>query len=505
MDHTPAAPEPARKRLQTSLLCVISGLLIAAALPPWGWWPCVFVGLALLDHLLANSSAKQRFRRTGLVTIAWLAPGMLWMLDLTPPGYLIAVGLYAGLFGLAAAVTPPSRWRRLAFPAAMTVATLVMWRLPFGGVPLATLPMTQAQSPLLPIARIAGSIGLVAVVVAIGFGVAALAERHYTSAFASGIFVAALSLLAAVAPTGGDPVDSLDIAVVQGGGIQRTRASPEGAQVVFDRHIEASAMVNPGVDLVLWPENVVNPTSFDEGDNPIDRLLYREEAIADLAALAARLDAPLLAGWFEAISPTETANYTDVLLPDGTIVDRYDKVQIVPFGEFVPLRPLLNIFAEDVLPPRDVVRGTGPAVLDTPVGKLGISISWEVFFERRARDAITNGGQILLNPTNGSSYWLTILQTQQLASSRLRAVETGRYVVQAAPTGFSAIVSPEGDVLTRADIGEQKVIHGTVELYDELTWAMRLGPLPVLLAALAVLAAGIAGHERNLAKARSTA
>ncbi len=487
------------------MLSVTAGLLIAAALPPWGWWPCVFVGFAIVDHLLANSTWRQRFRRMGLVTVAWLAPGLLWMLDLTPPGYVIAVGLYAVLFGLAAAVTPPDRWRRLAFPAAMTVATLIMWRVPFGGTPLATLPMTQAQSPLLPIARIAGSIGLVAVVVAVGFGIAAIAERHYLSAVASGVFVATFSLLAALAPTGGDPIGTLDIAVVQGGGIQRTRASPEGAQVVFDRHVEASAMVNPGVDLVLWPENVVNPTSIDEGNNPIDRLLYREEAKAELAALAARLDAPLLAGWFEAISPTETANYTDVLLPDGTVVDHYDKVQIVPFGEFVPLRPLLNIFAEDVLPPRDVVRGTGPAVLETPVGTLGISISWEIFFERRARDAITNGGQILLNPTNGSSYWLTILQTQQLASSRLRAVETGRFVVQAAPTGFSGIISPEGEVLTRTDIGEQAVVHGTVELRDELTWAMRVGPLPVLLVALAAFSAGAAGHARSRARSRSTA
>jgi apolipoprotein N-acyltransferase len=86
-------------------------------------------------------------------------------------------------------------------------------------------------------------------------------------------------------------------------------------------------------------------------------------------------------------------------------------------------------------------------VVDTPVGPLGIVISWEVFFADRARDAIGNGGEVLLNPTNGSSYWLTQVQTQQVASSRLRAIETGRWELQAAPTGFSALVDPAGNLL----------------------------------------------------------
>ena len=76
-------------------------------------------------------------------------------------------------------------------------------------------------------------------------------------------------------------------------------------------------------------------------------------------------------------------------------------------------------------------------------------ISWEVFFGDRARDGVGHGGRVLLNPTNGSSYTGTILQTQQVASSRLRALETDRWVVQVAPTGFSAFVTPSGEVLDR--------------------------------------------------------
>jgi apolipoprotein N-acyltransferase len=131
--------------------------------------------------------------------------------------------------------------------------------------------------------------------------------------------------------------------------------------------------------------------------------------------------------------------------------------------------------------------GTEPAVLDTPFGRVGVSISWEIFFDHRSRDAIGNGGQILLNPTNGASYWLTIVQTQQVASSRLRALETGRYVLQAAPTGFSAVIAPDGTVRQRTRISEQKVLYDTVELRDGLTIATRVGAWPMLVIALLCL------------------
>ncbi len=97
---------------------------------------------------------------------------------------------------------------------------------------------------------------------------------------------------------------------------------------------------------------------------------------------------------------------------------------------------------------------------------------------------------MLLNPTNGASYWLTQIQTQQVASSRLRALETGRWLLQAAPTGFSAIIDPEGKVLDRTGVGEQAVRQATVGLRNGKTWATRVGPWPMLTAALALVVWG---------------
>ncbi len=282
-----------------------------------------------------------------------------------------------------------------------------------------------------------------------------------------------------MAPSGHD-IRPIEVAVVQGGGPQRTRAETTDPREVFERHLEATKLVVPPVDLVVWPENVVDV------EGPVGT---RKEG-TELSELAAGLDTTLVAGVTEGIDPSTFVNASTVFLPDGTEGERYEKVRRVPFGEYVPFRGLIESIAGEGagLPKRDAKAGDGPAVLHTPVGTLGVAISWEIFFTNRGRDASLHGSQILLNPTNGSSYWLTQVQTQQVASSRLRAIESGRWVLQAAPTGFSAIVDPQGDVLVRTGISEQAVLQEVVALRDGDTIATVIGPLPVV-----VLSAGLVG------------
>ena len=165
----------------------------------------------------------------------------------------------------------------------------------------------------------------------------------------------------------------------------------------------------------------------------------------------------------------------------------------------MPLRGLLEALgAPTDLVPRDAVAGSGPAVLESPFGKVGVVISWEVFFGDRARDGIGNGGRLLLNPTNGSSYTGTILQSQQVASSRLRALETGRWVVQVSPTGFTAFVTPDGAVLDRTGISEQAVRVREVGLREGRTVYLRFGDWPVILLAAAMLVASIVLDRREV-------
>ena len=152
-----------------------------------------------------------------------------------------------------------------------------------------------------------------------------------------------------------------------------------------------------------------------------DDLLFMTEAQEAVAEIAIEQDAVLVPGWFHSAGPefpNRTVNFSTTVSPEGDTISRYDKVRLVPFGEFVPLRGFIELFSSEI-PNRDVLEGEGPAILESDVATLGVSISWEIFFESRGRAAIRDGGEVLTNPTNGSSFWLTILQTQQIASCLL--------------------------------------------------------------------------------------
>jgi apolipoprotein N-acyltransferase len=247
---------------------------------------------------------------------------------------------------------------------------------------------------------------------------------------------------------------------------------------------------------VVWPENVIDVETFSQSQE------YRE-----IATEAGRVGAPFLVGVTEEVpSQNRFLNAQITVEPDGTIAGRYDKVRRVPFGEYIPLRSIIRKVSKAVdRVGRDAVAGTEPAYLDTSIGRVAVVISWEVFFAGRARDGVRQGGQLLINPTNGSSYTWTILQTQQVASSRLRAIETGRWVVQTAPTGFSAFVSPTGQVYQRSGISERAVRHQMVELRSGRTLAVRFGDKPwVALMVLMLVLAHVDRRRRALGASAAT-
>jgi apolipoprotein N-acyltransferase len=483
-----------RRDPRAGVVAIGAGLLVALSLPPWGWWPLAFIGIAILDRLLADHPARSRFARGWLFGLGWLPLGMSWMRYLTTLGWIVATLAYAGYIGIACAVTPGGRWRRLGLPAAITVAEAIRWSFPFGGVPLASLAISQVAGPLAPIVRVGGSLLLTWMVLVVGVGLSALSTRSWRPALACLATVAAVLLVAVALAPQGHTVGTTRITYVQGGGPQGTRAIDTDPHVVFQRHLDATRQINPGTtDLVVWPENTIDVPAF--ATSP--------ERTA-VAAEAARLGVPIAVGITEDDGSRHFLNAQVVVLPDGTLGSRYDKVRIVPFGEYLPWRSLFEHIPGQPtnLVSRDAVAGDGPAVIDTPVGRLGVVISWEVFFGGRARDAVLHGGQVLLNPTNGSSYTGTILQTQQIASSRLRALETGRWVVQAAPTGFSAFVTPHGRVLDRTSISDQAVSTRTVERRAGDTWYVRIGDKLIVLLALATLLIAMLLARRSVAAGR---
>ena len=468
--------------LPTALACVATGFAFCGSLPPFGFWPLAAVGFVLLDRLIADRPRKQRLARGWLVGMSLYVPGLLWMSALTLPGYLLACALYAAMLAVALALVPsgPARWP--AMIGAWTLAEVVRWSWPFGGVPLANLAVGQVAGPLAPVARVGGALLLVAVTVVVGQAVAAAVARAWRPAGALAAVALVALVVAGVAPRGHD-VGSAEVAVVQGGGEQGTRKEDTGVVVPFERHVDATELVSAPVDLVVWPEDVIDT----EG-------AFVDDPWADVVgSLARRLRAPMVVGTVEGIHSDDDHYLNAAVLvdPAGVAVGRYEKVHRVPFGEYVPLRSLLEPFAGDALPARDLIIGSGPGELDIPgrVGRVAVAISWEVFFPDRVREGVEDGGRLVLNPTNGSSFTGTIVQSQQVASSRLRALESGRWVLQVAPTGFSAIVDDHGRVLDRTAVGETKVLQQEVRLREGLTIYTRVGNAPALLLAGAGLAA----------------
>lgn len=458
-----------------------SGAFVAFSLPPWGWWPLAFIGIAIFARITTSGITRKRtqFLLGTIFAFGWFAPGMCWMWFLTPPGYVIAVILFAAFHGVASVVGSRSMYPLVALPLAHALAETFRFSFPFGGVPLASLAISQSASPLVGIVRIGGPLLLTFCVLQIGFALSQLVvapKMKHLAVF--GAIVALVVCAGMFAPKGSDTGETRTIAAVQGGGPQGTLAINTNPRDVVERHLAATrAITSTNLDMVIWPENVIDVADF-----------YDSVERTEIAEQAARLNAPFVVGITEDMNARYFTNAQIVVNEDGTLGDRYDKVRRVPFGEFVPLRGLLETLGAPVdRIPRDALAGSDIAQLQVDDTTVGVVISWEVFFSGRANEGVEAGGSLLVNPTNGSSYTGTILQTQQIASSRLRAIENGRWLVQVSPTGFSAFISPTGEVFDRTGVSEQRVLERTINLRSGRTLYSNLGDLPFIVLMVAVL------------------
>ncbi len=475
--------------LRPLLLAALGGLATAASVAPVGLWPLGLVGAGLLTLAWGDAASRRARALAGFTwSMALLLCTTFWVIDFIAVGYVVLALLGASFLTMAGALVGTGRGAALGAAGAITVAEALRARVPFQGFPMGGLPQGQAGGPLAATARLGGMTLVTLVVALLGAGLAQAVRRRPASAAAlilTPLLVAGVS--AALPP--GDQVGTLRVAAVQGGGPRGTRAEETSERDVLDRHLAASRTIAPGsADVVLWPENAVSlngPTAGSpEGE--------------ELAAEARRLGAVLLVGVVEDVPPDRFRNAQLAFDPGGRLVGRYDKVHRVPFGEYAPLRDLVAKLVDLSLLPRDAIPGDGPGLLLGPEGqRLGVVISYEVFFGDRSRSAVRNGASVVLVPTNAASYKTSQVPDQEVAAARFRAWETGRDVVQAAPTGFSAFVSPAGDVRQRTDLGAQQVITAVVPLREGTTPYVRTGDQPWLLLALACLA--LPGLARVLA------
>jgi apolipoprotein N-acyltransferase len=503
----PRRAEPAFRTRWAAVLVVCSGIAGAYAFPSTGLWPLVFVSAAGL-----SVAVDARRSRTGawlgfVYGLAFFVPLLHWTgIYVGPaPWLLLAAAEAAFLAGLGAVL--PLVQRLPGAPVWIGTAWVLQEclrdRVPFGGFPWGRLAFSQAGTPLRWFAAIGGA-PLVSFAVAVSSGFLAVAVRRLLTtrawtrraarplalALVGVVSVPALGALLSL-PVGPAPDDhgrTATVALIQGSVPDVGLQFEQRAQQVLDNHVaeteklaaEVRAGTAPKPDLVVWPENssdvdpLVDPSAFAL----IDRTV---KSIGVPVLVGAILEGP---------GPTHRRNAGILWSPVSGPGAEYIKRHPVPFAEYIPLRSISEWVSSDAkLVTQDMIAGKGNGLLTGGPFPIGDVICFEVAYDSLVRSSVSAGAQLLVVQTNNATFGHTAETYQQLAMSRLRAVESGRTVLQVATTGVSAVIGPDGQVRQRSGaLYTPAILDATVPLRTDQTIATQVGAVPeYALAALAVM------------------
>ncbi|GAA2152537.1 apolipoprotein N-acyltransferase [Kitasatospora kazusensis] len=503
------APRPGRlTRIRGGLprtgLAVVCGLLLGLAFPPFDLWPLSILGAAGLSLLVRGRTVRQG-AWTGF---AFGFPFFLLLLDwLRVIGTDAMIGLAAleALFvaAMGAGLALTSRLR--AWPlwaACLWVAQ--EWardRLPFGGFPWGRLAFANTGSPFTPLAALGGA-PLVTFAVALCGALLAWASLRVrgplrarrmprAAAFAGvGAVATVLAGYAVPVPTAAD--DTVKVALVQGNVAQPGMDFLGRPMMVLNNHAAATERLAadvkagkvPRPDAVIWPENSSDLNPFLD-PAAYARINQAVQAIGVPTLVGALIDGP---------DNQHVQNEGIVWDPNTGPGASYTKQHPVPFGEYVPFRAELStVITRLQRIARDFYPGTHSGVMQLGPARIGDVICFEVAYDEIVRDTVNQGGRVIVVQTNNATYALTGQPEQQLAMSRLRAVEHGRAVLIAATSGISAVVAPDGTVLQHTKELTAAELSATVPLRDGKTVADRVGAAPEwALAVAGLLACGAA-------------
>ncbi|MBI3394007.1 MAG: apolipoprotein N-acyltransferase [Nitrospirae bacterium] len=506
-------------RVYRPLAVLSSGLLLAASFPRPSLAPLAWIALVPVLLAIRGLTARRAFfvgwtagTAAFIFTIPWIVATIVEYGHLPLPvgvGAWILLSAYLGLFtgawaAFARLIEPYSASLRAAGLAASWTALEYLRTHLFTGFPWMLLGYSQL--PFLPLIQFAAFTGVYGVSFLVAWGNAGLA-----SAFASTeekwsrIAAAAPPLLAAAAlslygawemglpaPDG----DALHAAIVQGNIDQSKKWNPRYQQEVFETYQrltrEAAGRLKDapqGFRLVLWPETA---TPFHFG--------YDISRTGELRDFQAALGLPLLFG-----TPTVERNpgrpilHNSVILlaADGSAGPRYDKMHLVPYGEYVPLKPLFPFLEKMVTAIGDFGEGREYTVMRGAGVPLGTLICYEVIFPDQARRFVASGARVLVTVTNDAWFGRTGAPYQHFAMAAFRAVENGVPLIRAANTGISGVIDARGRVLGSGPLFEPWVHAQTVIAPKEAgTFYSRWGNLFAQASSAAALALMIAAWRR---------
>ena len=456
----------------------IAGIaLLWAALQPWGKasGPSVKLG-ALSGFVYALCLYLPLLPWVGefVGVLPWVALSIFCAL------YSIVTGIFGTLLGR-------TKYGFIAFPFVYVAVEYALSSFPFGGFSWVRLAWGQINGPLANLAWIGGpaliTFAAVLVASALATGVLVLPRKgqHGRSQSRSQALIAcALVIVPLVAGAAAGlnvnkdshTTGEVTVAAVQGNVPRLGLDFNAQRRAVLDNHVQRTHELaadlrsqNIHADLVFWPENAsdVNP--------------FRDDQARDLIMGAVEdVQAPVLVGTLtkDNVGDRNTAVVFDPVDGAG---DKHHKKYLQPFGEWMPMRDFFRRFSPFVDQAGDFKPGTGNGAVNMGGYVVGVATCYEVAFDMAYRDAVMAGAQILTTPTNNATFGFTDMTYQQLAMSRLRAIETDRAVVVAATSGVSAIVQPDGSVSQHTEIFESAHLIEQLPLRDSVTIAVRYGQI----------------------------
>ncbi|GAB1823362.1 apolipoprotein N-acyltransferase [Herbidospora sp. RD11066] len=488
-------------------LAVAGGLLVFLAFPPLGLWFCAPFGVAALIASLYGLRPRRALWIGFLGGVAFMLPAMAWVRPIGEDAWLALVAIESAFWAVQALLVSLVVRLRLWPLWAACLWVLQEWgrsTFPVGGFPWARLAFSQGTAPYLKYASLGGA-PLVSFTVALtGCLLAYLAVHLFTRDYRERVValtaagVVALPVAGMLIPLQGDEGKTVNIGVIQGSvpdreGIGFSETEPA---VVLKNHANQThklaeavrAGKYPKPDLVVWPEN---STDIDPYRSP--------EAAAIIDAAVKDVGVPVLVGAVAAVGDENRATRSIVWDPVTGPGAYYDKQKLVPFGEFTPYKDLvLSLFERANLVGKQSLPGDRPGDLKIGPITVGAVSCYEVAFDTIVNGTVRAGGSPLVVQTNNATYELSNLPPQQLAMSRIRAVEHNRAVIPVATTGISAHVAPDGSILweTPELVAAMNVVTAQVRTRD--TVATRVGVWPeiiLMITGVGAVAAGIAARR----------
>ncbi|MDJ0348233.1 apolipoprotein N-acyltransferase [Cryobacterium sp. PH29-G1] len=464
------------------LVAAGAGAILDAGFPDRGWWFLAPVGVSLmlvavlgrnlLSGLLVGLVAGLSF---WLIHIFWIT----LYLGLVPwfalgglESLFFAVGL--GLIALVLRHGPrvwPSVWGRLGVVPIIVAglwtareAISAVW--PYGGFAWGRVALSQSESPFAPIVAWVGLSGLSFILVWLSaLGVQLCREPNLTRTLRAGVAVGAVALVLAVPAWPTIQSGTARLAAVQGNADAGLFAEYSPGQILQDHTSATLPLIGEKVDFVVWPENAsdIDPTRSAQAAQVLDYL-------------STEMDAPLITGAIT--KPGDTYYNSSLLWEAGRgAVDVYDKVHPVPFAEYMPDRAFWRPFAPELIDliGRDYGIGTRDNIFDINGVLAGIAICFDIADDQLVHEMIDDKAEIILAQTNNADFGHTDESVQQLAIARLRALETGRTVVNISTVGSSAIITPDGQTLDSLPTFTAGAMVQTVPLSNTITPAMVAG------------------------------